>query len=73
MGPGERFRSVNEQPSHHRVVSGQLHNAQTPANRPLTHVNTARCVLELDAPDGSAGAPRVTDIMVWGQVSGSDR
>ena len=55
MGPGERFRSVNERPAHHRVVSGQLHNAQTPANRPLTHVNTARCVLELDAPDGSAG------------------
>ena len=53
--PGERFRSVNERPSHHRVVSGQLHNAQTPANRPLPHVHTTRCVLELDAPDGSAG------------------
>ena len=55
MGPGERVRSVNEQLSHHRVVSGQLHNAQTPANRPRTHVHTTRCVLELDAPDGSAG------------------
>ena len=54
-GPGERFRSVNERSSYHRVVSGQPHNAQTQANRPLTHVNTARCVLELDAPDGSAG------------------
>ena len=55
MGPGERVRSVNERSSHHRGVSGQLHNAQTPANRPLPHVNTTRCVLELDAPDGSAG------------------
>ena len=26
-----------------------------PANRPLPHVHTTRCVLELDAPDGSAG------------------
>jgi hypothetical protein len=53
MGPGERVRSVNEQPSNHRVVSGQPHNAQTPANRPLTHVHTTRCVLELDAPEGA--------------------
>ena len=37
-GPGERFGSVNERSSHHRVVSGQLHDAQTPANRPLPHV-----------------------------------
>ena len=40
---------------HHRVVSGQLHNAQTQTNRPLTHAHTTRCVLELDALDGSAG------------------
>ena len=37
-GPGERVGSVNERSSHHRVVSGQLHDAQTPANRPLPHV-----------------------------------
>ena len=36
-GPGERAGSVNERASHHRVVSGQLQNAQTPANR---QVNT---------------------------------
>ena len=47
-GPGERVGSVNDRSSHHRVESGQLHNAQTPANRPLPHVNTTRCVLELD-------------------------
>jgi hypothetical protein len=63
-GPGERVRSVNERSSHHRVVSGQLHNAQKPVKRPLPHVNTTRCVLELDAPDGSAEAPRVTGIVV---------
>ena len=37
-GPGERVGSVNERSSHHRVVPGQLHDAQTPANRPLSHV-----------------------------------
>ena len=37
-GPGERFSSVNERSSHHQVVSGKLHDAQTPANRPLPHV-----------------------------------
>ena len=37
-GPGERVGSVNERSTHHRVVSGQLHDAQTPANRPLPHV-----------------------------------
>ena len=37
-GPGERFGSVNERSSHHRVVSGKLHDAQTPANRLLPHV-----------------------------------
>ena len=61
---------------HHRVVPSVRRDAQTPVNQPLPYVNTARCILELDAPDGSAlsRAPRVTDkIMVWGQVSGSDR
>ena len=37
-GPGERFSLVIERSSHHRVVSGKLHDAQTPANRPLPHV-----------------------------------
>ena len=37
-GPGEQVGSVNERSSHHRVVSGQLHDAQTPANRPLPRV-----------------------------------
>ena len=51
----DHTRLVIERSPHHRVVSGQLHNAQTQANRPLPHVHTTRCVLELDAPDGSAG------------------
>ena len=49
-GPGERVSSVNDRSSHHRVVSGQLHNAQTPVNRPLTHVQTTKYVLRFDAP-----------------------
>ena len=44
-GPSERVGSVNGRSSHHRVVSGQLHDAQTPANRPLTHVQTTKYVL----------------------------
>ena len=44
-GPGERVGSVNERSSHHRMMLGQLHDAQTPANRPLPHVETARGVL----------------------------
>jgi hypothetical protein len=44
MGPCERVGSVNERSSHRRVVSGQLHNAQTQANRPLTHAHTTRYV-----------------------------
>ena len=35
-GPSERVGSVNGRPHHHRVVSGQLHNAQTSTPRPLT-------------------------------------
>ena len=54
-GPGERFGSVNERSSHHRVVSGQLHDAQTPASRPFPHVQTSRGVLGLDAPDCQEG------------------
>ena len=46
-GPSERVGSVNGQSAHHRVVSGQLHDAQTPANRPLTHVQTAKYVSDL--------------------------
>ena len=68
MGPGERVRSVNEQLSHHRVVSGQLHNAQTPANRPRTHVHTTRCVLELRRTLRrlSRRTESTTDIVAWG-------
>ena len=55
----DHTRSVNERSSHHRVVSGQLHNAQTQANRPLTHAHTTRCVLELDVQTAQQGAPRV--------------
>ena len=69
----DHTRSVNERLSHHRVVSGQLHNAQTQVNRPLTHAHTTRCVLKLHAPDRLSRAPRVTDIVVRDQVSGSDR
>ena len=54
-GPGERVRSVNERCTTTGWCQDRLHNAQTPANRPLPHVNTTRCVLKLDAPDGSAG------------------
>ena len=52
-GPSERVGSVNDRSSHHRVVSGQLHDAHTPANRLLTHVQTTKYVLGFDAPDGS--------------------
>ena len=54
-GGNDHTRLVIERSPHHRVVSGQLHNAQTQANRPLPHVHITRCVLELDAQDGSAG------------------
>ena len=37
-GPGERVGSVNERSHHHRVVSGQLHDAQTSTHRPHTSV-----------------------------------
>ena len=46
-GPSERVGSVNDRSSHHRVVSGQLHNAQTLANRSLSHVQTIKYVLDL--------------------------
>ena len=42
MGPGERVRSVNERSSHHRVVSGQLHNAQTSTSQSRTSVQRLR-------------------------------
>ena len=42
MGLGERVRSVNEQLSHHRVVSGQLHNAQTSTSQSRTSVQRLR-------------------------------
>ena len=70
-GPGERFRSVNERSSHHRVVSGQLHNAQTPANRPLPHVNTTRCVLELGRPNGVKSTQKEASRNGY-RVTGSD-
>ena len=41
-GPGERFGSVNERSSHHRVVSGQLHDAQTSTPRPRVSVKKLR-------------------------------
>ena len=41
-GPGERVRSVNERSSHHRVVPGQLHNAQTSTPRPRKSVKKPR-------------------------------
>ena len=46
LGPGERAMLVNGRLSHHRVVSlsGQPHDAHTPATPPLTDVQTARCV-----------------------------
>ena len=72
-GPGERVRSVNERSSHHRVVSGQLRNAQKPVKRPLPHVITTRCVSQIGRTRRLSRAPRVTDIVARGQVSGSDR
>ena len=41
-GPGERVGSVNERSSHHRVVSGQLHDAQASTPRPRTSVKKLR-------------------------------
>ena len=41
-GPGERVGSVNERLSHHRVVSGQLHDAQTSTPRPRTSMEKLR-------------------------------
>ena len=41
-GPGERVGSVNERSSHHRVVSGQVHDAQTSTPRPRTSVKMLR-------------------------------
>ena len=49
----DHARSVAKWLGYHRVVSGQLHNAQTLANRSLTHVQTTEYVLGFDAPDGS--------------------
>ena len=37
---------VNERVSHHRVVLGVLRDAQTPACRPHTSVQTLGCVLD---------------------------
>ena len=36
---------MNERVPHHRVVSGVLRDAQTPAIRPLPHVCRPQCVL----------------------------
>ena len=41
-GPSERVGSVNGQSSHHRVVSGQLHDAQTSTPRPRASVKKLR-------------------------------
>ena len=41
-GPDERVGSVNERSSHHRVVSGQLHDAQTSTPRPRTSMEKLR-------------------------------
>ena len=75
-GPGERVGSVNERSSHHRVVLGQLHNAQILNSRPHTHVQAAKCILQLDRTvlrRLSGRPPRVMDIVARGQVSGSDQ
>ena len=37
-GPGEGTRTMNGRLYHHRVVSGQPHNAQTSAPRPRSSV-----------------------------------
>ena len=74
MGPGERVRSVNEHLSHHRVVSGQLHNAQN-TGQPTAHTRAYHQMRSRigRTPRRLSRAPRVTDIVAWGQVSGSDR
>ena len=41
-GPGEHVRSVNERSSYHRVVSGQLHDAETSTLRPRKSVKKLR-------------------------------
>ena len=50
--------SLNEQSSHHRVVSGQPHDAQTMANRSLTHVQTAKYVSDSTHQTAHEGTER---------------
>ena len=50
--------SLNEQSSHHRVVSGQPHDAQTMANRSLTHVQTAKYVSDSTHQTAHKGTER---------------
>ena len=38
---------MNERASHHRVVSGVLRDAQTPASRSYKSVQTLGCVISL--------------------------
>ena len=73
-GPSERVRSVNERSSHHRVVSGQ--NCTMLNHRPTdrSHMRIPPgAVLELDAPDGSAGPCELFILQKWSFGAGAER
>ena len=73
-GPSERVRSVNERSSHHRVVSGQ--NCTMLNHRPTDRSHTRippGAVLELDAPDGSAGPCELFILQKWSFGAGAER
>ena len=55
----EDIASANGSLSYHRVVSGELWDAQTPASRPRGGVQGLWCVLQLDASHSSP------DITPW--------
>ena len=47
MVSAERNRLMNERVPHHRVASGVPRDAQTPAIRPLPHVQTANACSDM--------------------------
>ena len=53
----EDIASANGSLSYHRVVSGELWDAQTPASRPRGGAQGPRCVLQLDVSPTTRSAP----------------
>ena len=56
-GGDEDIASANGSLSYHRVVSGELWDAQTPASRPRGGAQGLRCVLQLDVSPTTWSAP----------------